>query len=94
MWLSMCGSAGQFLYHNEKGMLNLDNLVVGSTSDVAYWLTSRWGPSYLTERWYVNVQTTRNIRASAPRMVDLGCLLVPETTDAVNGGASHWPLSG
>ncbi len=72
------GSAGQFLYHNEKGMLNLDNLVMGLASDVAYWRTSNWGACYLTERYYVDVPDDMKYY---PRIgitnTDFGCLLVP-----------------
>jgi hypothetical protein len=71
------GIGGEFLYHNEKGMLKLDNLVVGSDADVVYWRMSDWTSSCLTERCYVNVLDNTKYPCIGTRTADLGCLLIP-----------------
>ena len=69
-------SGNPFLFHNEKGMLNLDNLVVGLDADVANWLASGWRMHSLTERDAIG--GTTDFPCIATSNFYFGCLLVPE----------------
>lgn len=61
----------KFLIHSEKGTLDLNTLVVGSSADVNYFKTGYSFESFLTQR------TGNGFPVMGLLVGDLGCILVP-----------------